>query len=684
MPKLPDYTALGERPVPNASGGVASYSPVENTGVARGMIGAGQDIQEAVSIITATNDRQDRMVAEAALNSLQAKRLELELGESGFQTVRGAGAVGPKFVESYSQKFSDTSAEILRNLQNDNQKRLFQQREPLAKLQYRSALLKHQAVETDRFNEQTENDSIELARRQIFTAPNDPQAVDAGLSQIGWAIDQKAKRMGWDGVVVTETKRKFTEKVMEDVASMLVERDPVNSLAAINKRMGVGAEMGPSGVTAIDALDVPKLVTLRHRASSYVTQAENKLRIEAEKRLKEAESEIKDLQSFVLTGQMVSPEYERTVLAKVQGTPFEQSARVMIGASYEGAAHGSLPLPKQDERLRMLSATMAVAGSNPADLKIANDARQITNTQRAAYKENPWAAAARFGRQQSVPEMAIGAPEQVPQLIAQRLPLMTSVEMFAGEPVSPLQPGEAKAFSEKLKTLPPDAKAEVLAQTGVMLSAPRAAALAEQIDKNDKPTALALLMGLDRTTAGRAASTYVLRGAQALQDKTVKKDDQALAGWRAEIATLVRGTLGDDRAESQIIDASYYVRAALDQEGIAAVGFKPMKASAENAIAMVIGRPLERGGVKTFMPRGMDERTFDERLKAYTPERLRQIAPAGVVFVRGAPVKVEQLAPRLDEYGLKRDGAGRYIPVVRNAPVTLDPQGQQLLRLEVR
>jgi hypothetical protein len=87
----------------------------------------------------------------------------------------------------------------------------------------------------------------------------------------------------------------------------------------------------------------------------------------------------------------------------------------------------------------------------------------------------------------------------------------------------------------------------VLAQTGAMLTAPRAIALADQLDKHDKPLALALKMGLDRTTAGRAASALVLRGAQALADKTVKKDDSALAGWKAEIAALVRGSIGDDR-----------------------------------------------------------------------------------------------------------------------------------------
>ena len=49
------------------------------------------------------------------------------------------------------------------------------------------------------------------------------------------------------------------------------------------------------------------------------------------------------------------------------------------------------------------------------------------------------------------------------------------------------------------------------------------------------------------------------------------------------------------------------------------------------------------------------------------------------------------MAGRLSEYGLKRDGAGRYVPVVRNAPVDdirklaidqgMVPMREQALRL---
>ena len=170
----------------------------------------------------------------------------------------------------------------------------------------------------------------------------------------------------------------------------------------------------------------------------------------------------------------------------------------------------------------------------------------------------------------------------------------------------------------------------------------------------------------------------MLRGAQALADKTVKKDDAAVAGWRAEIANMVRGTMGDDRAEQDVIDAAWYVRAAMDAESTEVPGYT-LKASNENAVRMVIGTPIDRGGVKTLTPRGMDEKTFDERSRA-------ALAPmaGSTLYVRGKPVTAEELAVRLPSYGMKRDGQGRYTPVLNGAYVTTDADGQQPLRLEVR
>ena len=270
----------------------------------------------------------------------------------------------------------------------------------------------------------------------------------------------------------------------------------------------------------------------------------------------------------------------------------------------------------------------------------------------------------------------------MPALIDQRAGFIDDVETAASEPVSPLQPAEAKQYADKLKALPPEARAEALAATGSRLSLPRINALAAQLDKSDKPLALSLKLGADRTTAGRATSELVLRGAQALADKTVKRDDAVLTGWKAEIAGMVRGTLGDDAAESDVIDSAYYVRAAMDSDGTAAPGFN-LDASNRSAVRLVIGEPLERNGVKTLLPRGMDEGAFDKALEAYTPDKLRTMVP-DTLYVRGKPVTLDRFSTSLTNYGMRRDGKGNYLPVSGGAFVTTDKEGRNPIRLPIR
>lgn len=683
MPKLPDAFSLGESRIPQPSGAVAQVTPVENSAVGQGMVSAGGELQNVAKIIDAAETRQDQMVAEDAINRLQAARIELEHADGGFRSVKGSGAVGPQFVNGFQEKFEAVKQNILGSLQSDQQRQLFNLKAPVPQLQFRSALLSHQAVETDKFNAATEDATIDLARKDLFSSPLDPNAVDAGMARVDWAIDQKGRRLGWSQEQTADVKAKYKVKLYEDMAGVLVERDPLASLGLINKKLGVGSEAQNTGIAAIDNIPADKLIELRHRAVSAVTQAENKRNAAEEQKIADAKAAYKEARDFALTGQAISPEYALQLRMTTAGTQIAPLAEDLIKASLTGAMHGSQTLPNQEAALRALDEKVA-QGSSPEEVKLVQQARTITETQKAAYKENPWAAVTRFARAPQEPEQSVVDASLAPKLVADRLSRISGVETYAGRAVSPLQPNEAQAYAQALAKLPPEQRAAALSQVGVQLSAPRIQALADQLDKNDKPLALALKMGADRTTAGRAASTYVIRGAQALSDKTVKKDDQALAGWRAEIATLVRGTLGDDRAENDVIDAAYFVRAALEQEGVAPSGFKPMSASAENAVAMVIGRPLERAGVKTMMPRGMDEKTFDTKIAAYTADKLKEQAPEGVMYLRGQPVKLEVVANRLPQYGMRFVSPGRYAPIANNAPLTLDKDGRTPLILELR
>ena len=294
MPTLPDFTAFGQERGPAPAGSVVGLN--SSMGAQIGAAGndlsvSGQHLERAAAILTTSNLEQDRRVAEAAVNKLQAARLALQADPTdGFGNVHGEGAVGTKFVDDYRKRFDDAASAIEQNLQGPEQKNVFRQRSQVVALQYQASLLAHQAKETDAFNNQTENAQIDLARRQIFQAPQDPGALAAGLAQIDWAIDQKARRLGFGSEVAADTKAKYRQAVFEDAASLMIERDPRSALAMLNKRVGYrGQEPGDSGSEIINGLDTQKLVALRHRAQATVDQMDNKSQAQADARLREAE-----------------------------------------------------------------------------------------------------------------------------------------------------------------------------------------------------------------------------------------------------------------------------------------------------------------------------------------------------------------------------------------------------------
>ncbi len=457
---------------------------------------------------------------------------------------------------------------------------------------------------------------------------------------------------------------KARETIAYNAGVTLVNRDP----AAWLKR---DAKTDP----LISLLDPANLRTLTGHAQALVAQQRNAADRNGERALRDAEKAVDGLREFALGGGLPDLAYQAQVRTLTRGTPYAEAADALLGQAQAGAAFGSQSLPKQAAALQSMG-----MGGNPDEKKLIDFARQVHETQRRAFNEDPWDAGARFKRLPMVAPQQITAPAQLLKIAAERLPMMTDLEVASGMPAPVLRPAEVPQAIAQLQSASIRDRTEILGQLGTMLDPKRQQALAEQLDKGDDSLALTLKLGADKTTAGRMVAELVQVGKQALGDKTVKKDETALSGWRADISGLVRGTLNDPKAEDEIIRAAYYVRAAQELDSAKAAGFtKGFGNGAEDAIAMVIGKPLERGGVKTFLPKGMTESQFDSKA--------REVLSAGAgqtVYMRGQPVTVEAISQRLGAYGMRLVRPGEYMPMSNNAPFTVDKEGQQPLRLRVQ
>jgi hypothetical protein len=470
-----------------------------------------------------------------------------------------------------------------------------------------------------------------------------------------------------------------TTRIAYGAASAMAERNPGAFLARVSQASDADKLKADP---ILSQLKGENLETLTNHAQMLLKQQAAVSERDQEKRLREAKESVQGLQKFADSGATPDLEYAAEVRAATAGTPYEAAASAMLKAAQTGATFGTQTLPAQGAMIRGLEASTA-KGTDPEQQARLSQLRTINAEQTKAYADNPWEAGTRFAKLPYQPEMQISAPEGGVQLIAQRKPLMSGVETAKGGPVSPLQPGEAAAWGEQLGKLSVPSRADTLAAAGTQLNGPQINALADQLAHKDKPTALMLKVN-DQTSAGRSLSVRIGYGAQALADKTVKADETAQAGWRAEISNAIRGTLGNTAAENDAIDAAFYVRASFELPASTAPGFDASTNTTDNAVTMVLGKPIERAGVKTVLPKGMDEATFDTKLRAFTPEQLKTMAPDGKVYMGGREVPLNLLHARMVDYGMRYYSPGVYVPVRGNTIITVDKQGTKPLLLKVQ
>lgn len=683
MPTLPQYISRSQ-PSGSIRGGPSSS--VDVSGLVRGVSHASDQFQmqaaqqeqerkklaedEAKVTVANTVSQAHSMWTE----KLQAAQQGAPEGAPGFT----AGVL--KEFDAWSQKAADEAPELGRKTLQ------------ILLAEFRTNM--HGAAfkfETGARNAKVATDfdkGLDADRRLVWADPSQFQQAAANRVALARSLSLPAD-------VKSKLVENATGALAFDAAMGSTERDPDGMLTKLGIAPGkwqpgmplpdtAASVAAVTGDPVLSNLAPERLQAVLHRALSLSASRDASNNAAGDKALREAEKAHEQLQKFALSGELASPEYQAQVLAVTAGTPYAETAKQLLAQSTSGAAFGAQSLPRQAASLRSIETQLATAGTNPEALEMVRLARTIHDNQQREYKENPWAAATRFGRLPAVPEAQIQAAEQVPQLITQRLPAIGNIETLAGRPVSPLQPEEAEAFASRLKALPVEQRGPVLAQAGDVLTIERIGALAEQLDKHDKAQALALKIGSGKTAETRAAAGMILGGSQALADKRVKRDDMALTGWRSEIAGMIRGTLGDAQAEQDAIDAAYFVRAYMDTEGAALPGGGRLDTSNEGAVRLVLGQPYERGGVRTVLPRGMDEDAFVEKVRGFSPEVLKTMVPSGEVYLRGQKRTLNQLASALPGMGMRRSPDGSYLPVSAGAFVTLDAAGTQPLRLDIR
>lgn len=383
-------------------------------------------------------------------------------------------------------------------------------------------------------------------------------------------------------------------------------------------------------------------------------------------------------------GHQFSPDYINTLTATVAGTSQEKPVQAMITAAAHNAGFASQPIAAQRTAIQadQQDANTPGVGTDPGTAAAVKQRQQMYSAAVDAYKTNPWQAAQDRGVIQTIPPIDATNLDGLVKSLGARAATVGTIEATAGRPVSLLTPDEADQALKVVNALGPDAKASALQTIGAAYNnAGRIGDLADQWHEKNPAVALSLKAGAAGgngqpllTDKGVPVSSYILAGQQALTDKTVKVDDVAGTGIKAQIATAVNGTLPPGQSDDAK-EMAYYIalgNAAKNGHQV------PDTGDIKGGIDTATGGLATTGGKSVAKPYGWTDDQFAGSVKTATPANIENTIggkPIDTVYANGKAIPADQFMQKFPSYQLTRVGVRGTYAVVTGSKFVTDKTG---------
>lgn len=236
MAKIPDITALGQRPTPSPASNVVPRTGTEGIvgqslrNLGAGLMSAGEDLY---GVYQKEKQKQDRIAAEGALNDLRTKQDELTIGEKGFVTIKGKNALDNKWQKDYTQQFDDYQGVLADGLQNDEQRQLFNERANVARVQYNENMLRHRMQETEKHADEVFGSTVNLEVDAAAKSWRDDPSMEVSKLRVKNAINEQGERKGWDDAIKADHYKKTTTAIYTTAIQQAVDNHDLDRAKAM-------------------------------------------------------------------------------------------------------------------------------------------------------------------------------------------------------------------------------------------------------------------------------------------------------------------------------------------------------------------------------------------------------------------------------------------------------------------
>jgi hypothetical protein len=487
--------------------------------------------------------------------------------------------------------------------------------------------------------------SMEAAERNALT--DRPRA----LEHMATMLEQVGSGAGLGPDDQVRVMQGFRERTANNEVRTLL-RAAGNTVTRLDELMGrvqgdAFPDLTPEARGALEGQIANRKAQLLHAREVEQRRAE----AAAERRLREAEHATKALQGVIDGGALPDQAFLEDVQKRTVGTPYATTIATMVRQGADRAGFASLPPDQQRDQLLALRAAANVQGTNPAVEQRLRQFEEIHARQSKLAVDEPlrWGLGTRL--LPDLPALSFTSLEELPALIGARVDAAKTVSAsLGGRPVSPLLSAEAQQLGRTLTGLSPEHRGNAIAMLSAAVPTQQMQAIARQIDERDKPLALAMAAGADRSPQGRTVAELILRGAQAVKEKGIKEDTAAEFGLRARIANYI-GEAVPEAVRADVIDA-----ARLISLGKAAQGDR---VSDREAVRIaIVGDIVEHNGRRVPVPTGLD---LPRRLESLPESAIASQAPDGMVYLPdGRPMRVADFLGVLPRAQLEPAGLGKY------------------------
>jgi hypothetical protein len=430
-------------------------------------------------------------------------------------------------------------------------------------------------------------------------------------------------------------------------------------------------------ITGMPDLDPQKRAVLMDRISGYqyrldqkAEMAANRAERMAEAHLKKAEAAYNTFQSLADKGTVLDPKYLDQVMSQTQGTPYQGGVKALAQQAVETGGLAAQPIRAQQATLDAINAQIASGGRSPGLDKRKEQVEKVLAGSQGDLKKDGLRAGFERGVIVALEPLDMSNLQGITVGLAKRVEQANIVgRTWAGTDVSPLLPEESHALAGTLGALAPAAKSAFIGVLAKSIPARQMSALAKQIDEKDKGLAMALSLGASGTTAGRFTSELLIKGQQALKDKSIKSDSAAVTGAKAQAAAYLGDAL-TGKARDDVLEAATLISYGMQSEG--------QGSDMPRAVRMALGGDvIDRGGRKIPIPAGLEAKDFE----AAVSTAARRVVGDKPVIVGGKSMPAADFLQGLPGAALEPVGLGRYVVRAGSGLATID--GRRPLVLEV-